>query len=286
MKVKLALLTVLLFLFILFIVVKFFILDTQNNFGQLKINSSPSTSVFIGSVLSGKTPFDKKLKTGTYDLKLIPGGEASSSATWQAKVNVYKNTLTYVNRELGASDVTSAGEIFSIIPMNKSHNKNMGEISVESEPIGAIVSLDNDEKEIAPLLLGDVPVGTHELTISLPGFFPRIQKINVDEGMRSVAFFKLAVDVDKKLTLEKTKKEASSSATIKPKADAPTVTIKQTPTGWLRVREEPSINSSESAKINPGDTFILLEEQLNWLKIEYEKGKSGWVSAEYAEKTE
>ena len=64
--------------------------------------------------------------------------------------------------------------------MEKSPRGNTGEIEVETEPTGAIVYLDNDDKGVAPLILTDVPSGTHELSVFLPGFSRRTQKINID----------------------------------------------------------------------------------------------------------
>ena len=47
---------------------------------------------------------------------------------------------------------------------------------------------------------------------------------------------------------------------------------------------EPSTSASESAKVNPGEKYALIEEKNSWQKIEYETGKFGWVSAQYTEK--
>ena len=62
--------------------------------------------------------------------------------------------------------------------------------------------------------------------------------------------------------------------------------ILSTPTGWLRVRFEPSLEASEAAKVDTGKTFAYFEEQSGWYQIEYEKGKKGWISAQYANPVE
>lgn len=59
-----------------------------------------------------------------------------------------------------------------------------------------------------------------------------------------------------------------------------TVTIDETPTGWLRVREYPK--GPEITKIYPGDTYPLLAEDDGWYQIEFGDGTSGWISGEYA----
>lgn len=287
MKGKLILLSILLVAFGVFVFVRFFILNNQNIFGRIKVVSSPVTSVFIDNVAVGKTPFEEKYKTGEYILKLIPEGTATDTASWQGKMKIYKNSLTYVNRELGSSDVTSAGEIFTTTKMEKpAKSGDYGEIYVESEPQGVIVYLDNDEKGVSSLILSDVLKGDHELSVFMPGFLRRTQKINVDPGYRVNAAFKLAIDQSQKATdSAKTKitggKEASASAKTKT-----FIVIKDTPTGFLRVREEPSISASESARVKPGDKFLMLEEKEGWYKINYEDEKEGWVFGQYAEKKE
>ncbi|MEK7496441.1 MAG: PEGA domain-containing protein, partial [Patescibacteria group bacterium] len=182
MKSKLSLLLILVLLFVVFVTVRFFILDKQNEYGKIKIISSPTASIFLNSTFIGKTnvPFDEKYKVGEYLLKLIPETTATDTASWNGKINIYKNSLTYVNRELGSSDIASAGEIFTTVKMTKKPlNSESGEIYVETEPQGAIVTLDGDEKGVAPALMENVIRGDHELSDFMPGFFLRTQKINV-----------------------------------------------------------------------------------------------------------
>jgi len=285
MKNKLVLLSVLILLFVGFIIIRYFIFNQQSNFGKLKVLSSPSSTIFLNNLAIGKTPFEDKIKENEYLLKLIPEGTATDTASWQGKIRIYRNSLTYVDRELGSSDLTSAGAIFTTTKMvGKPQHSDEGEIEVETEPAGAIVYLDNDEKGIAPLILTDVPKGDHELSVYSPGFFRRTQKINVDVGYRVTGKFKLAIDQSQRKigSEDKKEKETTKSADLKKTY----VVISDTPTGWLRVREEPSLAASEAAKVKPQDRFELLEEKNGWYKINYEKEKEGWISAQYAEKKE
>jgi hypothetical protein len=291
MKKKLILLFLLIVVFAAFVGVKFLIFDAQNSYGRLKIVSAPSASVFIENVASGKTPYDDKYKVGEYLVKLIPEGDATATASWQGKVKIYKNALTYINRELGASDLSSAGEVFTISKMEKPpKNADNGEVNVDSEPTGAIVYLDNDEKGVAPLLLSDVPKGDHELSIFMPGFFRRTQKINVTGGYTVNASFKLAIDQTQQTKTDDgstTPTSASSSAATATPAPSTgkkgTVTISDTPTGFLRVRAEPSVGGAELGRVKPGETHDLLEEKTGWYRIQY-ASESGWISSDYATK--
>lgn len=286
MKKKLLLLSILVFFFLSYVLIHYFLLDQQNVYGRLKVLSSPDASVFLNNLIVGKTPFDDpKIKEGEYILKLIPEGTATESVSWQGKINIYKNSLTYVERELGFSDLTSAGVIFTTRKMaSKPKQPDLGEVEIETEPAGAIVYLDNEEKGVAPLLLTDVPMGEHELSVYHPGFFRRTQKINIDPGFRVIGKFKLAIDSTQTQAKEVQTKETESTESKKVKKIY--VIITETPTGWLRVREGPSISASETARVKPKDKFELLEERDGWYKINYEKGKEGWIYSQYAEKQE
>lgn len=287
MKKKLGVFLFLLILFIGFLIIRFFVMEKQNASGQLKVLVSPSASIFMDNVAVGKTPFEDKFKVGEYLLKLIPEGNATDTASWQSKVRIYKNTKTYVNMELGSSDISTSGEVFTSVKITTTVKAGYGEVMVETEPQGAIVYLDNDEKGVAPVKLENVLKGDHEVSVFMPGFFRRTQKINVDPGYQVNAKFKLAIDqsqtpkIEEKITATdeaKLKKDSTDTNTGKQ------VTIKETPTGWLRVREEPNAEASESAKVNPGDKFDILGEEAGWIKIEYEKNKTGWISGQYVDR--
>ncbi len=286
-KGKLILLTVLVLLFGLFLLVKFFFLNNQTELGEINIISTPQSVVYLDQIQVGNTPLQQKIKVGEYLVKLIPNRESSSSATWQGKIKVYKNAVTFVGRALGSSDITTAGEISTVTKMeSKPSRDNIGEIAVESEPQGALVFLDLDEKGVAPLILSDVPKGTHELSIYLPGFIRRTLKLNVESGFRTTTIVKLAIDqlAPKESTKSATLTTENNGSSSKTSAGKVMIKIKETPTGWLRVRSEPSVNATESAKVNPGESYVLVEEQPNWYKIIFNDEQAGWVAAQYSEK--
>lgn len=281
-----------------------YVIKQRSNSGRIKIVSSPSAGVFIDNVAVGKTPFEQKMDAGTYVLKLIPEGVAEDTVSWQGEVTIHKNSLTYINRELGSADLTSAGETFTVLKMEvKPTDLNAGEILVETDPPGAIVYLDNDEKGVSPMVLQEVPKGDHEISVFLPGFFRRTNKVNVDGGYRTITNFKLALDQTQKsieeIQREKARaeqakaREASGSAEVAGEAteaadlaaiDGDSVTILETPTGWLRVRSDASVDSEEVTRINPDERYELLEEDGSWYKIKIDDETEGWISSEYAEK--
>ncbi len=62
-------------------------------------------------------------------------------------------------------------------------------------------------------------------------------------------------------------------------------TVLETGTGWLRVRSAPSLEGEEVTTVNVGDTFVVLEEDGEWVKIKVDESTEGWVSATYVEIT-
>ena len=284
MKGKIILLLILIIAFIIFIIFRFIFFDVQNTDGQLRIVSSPTASIFVNNVVVGKTPFDLKYKSGEYSLKLIP--EATATATWQRKIKVYKKAITYINIELGSTDFNTTGVVFNVVKSSSQNKKDTGELSIESEPPNALVYLVNDEKGVSSLELADITKGDHELSVFMPGFIRHTQKVNINSGYKVNAYVKLAIDPSQNPPLKNDEiKEATPSPVIQTiSKEGPLIIIKGTPDGWLRVRQDPSINASEAARVNEGDTFQLLEEKGSWIKISYDGTNEGWVSGEYVEK--
>lgn len=293
MKKKLLFLILLISGFVIFLLVNEFLLKNRTPMGRIKIVAAPSAGVFIDNVALGKTPFEQKIEAGEYQVKLIPEGVAEETVSWQGKVQVVPDSLTYINRELGPSDIASAGEIFTVVPMeNPPEERGTGDVYVETEPSGAIVYLDNDEKGVSPLLMQGVTQGDHEISVFMPGFFRRTHKINVDAGHTTNTTFKLALDEAQKdinqVQQAAEEQAASEEAEIQRQQReaagivGDVVEILQTPTGWLRVRAEPTTNSAEVAKVNPGERYLLGEEENGWYEIIFDDESSGWVSDDYA----
>jgi len=57
-----------------------------------------------------------------------------------------------------------------------------------------------------------------------------------------------------------------------------------TPTGFLRVRDGNSIGSLEIGRVNPGETYEILNEKNGWYEIQFDDEKKGWISSQYAKK--
>ena len=248
------------------------------NVGGLKVVSNPKSSIFLNDKLLGKTPYDDKYPAGEYIMKLIPEDTSTSAASWQKKINISPSLLTYVNRELGASELSSSGDILFL---EKITDKE-AQVAIFSTPDSATVILDGQEKGVSPLVLRDVVAGEHDVAVSSPGFTSRTVRIQAVTG------YKLTVEYQLSILAENNSTSSPPSTSIGESTDPakPYVVIKDTPTGFLRVRSGPSTTATETAQIKPGDKYSFLGEDSGWYKISYDTGKDGWISAKYAEKTE
>lgn len=122
--------------------------------------------------------------------------------------------------------------------------------------------------------------------VSATGYQSRNIDVRTIAGYKLVAVVKLAKNNE-----DEKKEEPKEQEQIKKKT---VIKILDTPTGFLRVREQPSTLASESAQVTPGKTYPFIEENQDssWFKIEYlpaqagEEGETGWVSSQYAQKVE
>lgn len=62
------------------------------------------------------------------------------------------------------------------------------------------------------------------------------------------------------------------------------VKIKDTPTGWLNMRDGPGISYAQIKRVNPGEMYELLDEQFGWYQIQLDEKTTGWITSLYADK--
>lgn len=269
----------------------------------LQVNSTPKATVFINDKQVGSTPFiDEKLSPGEVTVKLVPETTAVSLSPWETKVKLTGGVMAVVNREFGQTEASSAGEILTL---EKSKDKENAVLAVISDPDSAVVRLDGEAKGFTPLSLEKVAPGEREIVVSATGFAERTIKAKLVAGFKLNLNVKLAQKEEETIEISPTPAPTGTGAkkiTPKPsptgaKPTGPTgppltpparpyVEIKDTPTGWLRVRTEPSTTAAEAAKVNPGERYPLLDESGGWYKIQYQEDKEGWISGRYAEKYE
>ena len=260
--------------------------------GELRIESTPSVSIFLDNKHVGRTPYREKIQAGEYTIRLVPESTTANIAPWQGKISVGTSLLTYINAILSESELSSAVDL---LWLEKSVS-NKPELSVITNPDGASVVVDDVTKGLTPLTMQDLEVGDHALTVTSPGFLTRTMKIKLTSGYKLIASLKLALSAtgvsdvqggtlpDENTTPTPTTK-AGSTASASASVQKPYITIDDTPTGFLRVRMEPTTSATEAAKVNPGESYHVYDEQNGWYQIQYDGKSKGWVSGTYATET-
>lgn len=269
--------------------------------GALQISTTPRSTVFIDGVQAGQagiTPFfDDKIKAGEHLVKLVPEATTDGLVGWEGKITLNSGISTAINRNFGASEPASSGEILTL---EKISARDRSALVVISVPDQVTVKVDGEPKGFSPVLVENLAPGAHQVVVMTAGYEERTISaktiagykliINVQLGQKIGAEPEATASGEAKLTPTPTVKgkitptpKASPAPTTTPPAK-PYVRVKETPTGWLRVRMGPFVSATEAARVNPGEAFPYLDEEENgWLKIEYEADKEGWVSGVYVD---
>ena len=279
---------------------------------QVNVMHDERVSVYLDGMNVGQSPYkSEEVKPGSYTIRLVP--EDGGKQAYETTVKLSSGLLTVMNWSFGKTIEESGGEIFELAKLS---NKNKAELSLVTNPDNIIVKVDGQSKGFSPLILSDLSEGTHSLTLTAPGYIERTSNPKLVNGYRVVVTTKLArepllTEPSEQAPSETTETptESSPSPSPSPKAsstpkptpkpsssptatssastsitpDFPYVEIAQTTTGWLRVRAESSSTGEELAKLDVGAKVPYLNETVSgWHKVEYEDGKEGWVSGQYA----
>lgn len=239
----------------------------------ISIQTNSKATVFIDGVRVGTTPYEATRKAGEAVIKLVPQVSSHPLSPFETKVTLVSGIKTVIRRDFGDTDDTSAGEIISF------EKGNSGEVSLAiiSIPDSAQVGIDGTAKSFAPYKTSNITAGQHQIVISSQGYQDRSLMVNAYAGYKLTAIVKLAIG------------GASASPSPSPTPTTKTyVQILSTPTGFLRVRDNPSTTANEIAQVKPGQKYPLTDEdaKTGWFEIEYLPGKFGWITNQYAKKVE
>ncbi len=254
---------------------------TPKGKGGLQVTSNIKSTVFLNNKAIGNTPLCKceneTIQSGEYELRIVPDDKTMQPFTNRIKVN--PGVLTAVERTFFPGALASS----YVLTLEKTKSTN-AEVFIASIPDGALVSIDGESRGVTPLSINSISASEHEIEIQKQGFGKKTVRVRAVPSYKLVLNLVLGTDSgtdDTEITVPTQTPAPSTSPT--PTGD--TVTIKSTPTGFLRVRETASTGAKEIGRVEPEKTYKLLDENTSWYQIELETGIEGWVSKQYAEKT-
>lgn len=259
-----------------------FFLNQSGGKGALQVTANPKSKVYLNGKLIGETPLCKceaadMIAVGEYNIKVDP--ENPLFSPFEEKITISKSILTVVDRTFGKG-VTSEGSIISLTPIDDAKSV---QLLVLSFPENALVRVDSNASGATPLLLKDITESDHEVSIKKDGYREKIIRIKTIAGYKLTVVAYLGVSVGEQ-PVSPTPSLTSVTATPSAAPIANKVTILETPTGFLRVRDASSSAGVEIGRAKPGDSYEMVEENDEWYRITLPDGKTGWISKQYAEK--
>jgi hypothetical protein len=255
------------------IIVSFFLIGQfEPKEAAINIESTPTAIVFVNGEQVGKTPYEATLRPGEVEVRLVPEIVDVALATYETRVTLYPNIKTIIRRELKETDEASSGETISF---EKIGSKEVS-LAIVSNPNSAQVSIDGALIGFAPYKTSTITAGEHQIAVSAPGYKERTMAVRTVSGYKLTAVVKLAPSGE---VVEQPPSSEPQEPTVS------LVEILSTPTGFLRVRANPTTSSEEVGQVTPGERYPYLgtDEVSGWFKIEFSQGKEGWVSDEYAQ---
>ena len=123
--------------------------------GTLEITSSPGgAKVFLDGGGVGTTPFSQEVPAGSHTIIL----ELAGHGRWQSGVVVSPERPTKISASL---------------------TEETGSLRIASRPTGAKVLLYGVEVGLAPLVIPEVSPGSHQVSLSAPGYADEVQTVTV-----------------------------------------------------------------------------------------------------------
>lgn len=241
----------------------------------IRIDTTPSATVYINDEDVGRTPLKTTKKAGEIVVRLVPDAVDKPLVPYETKITLVSGIETIVQWQFSDSEDKSSGAVASF----EKTAENEVSLAVVSNPEASQVIIDGKVEGFTPLKTSTITVGEHALSVVAPGYEEKTIGIRTHEGYKLTVAFKLAVkETSEEIVVEEIKED-------EPKEEKPRISIKETPTGFLRVRSEPSTLAEEVGKVEPGDEYEIVEkdEKTGWYKIEYKEGSFGWVSNSYVE---
>jgi hypothetical protein len=246
----------------------------------VEIISYPSALVYIDGKEMGSTPYkNNSLKPGQIDVKLVSG-----SMEWQRKIHLENSANTVVNWEFGQNGKDGDGYV---LYLEQTGDQNKAGFMVNSIPDKAAIEVDGEIKALSPTKIEDLGEGDKQIKVSFPSYKNVIVFVKAMKGYQLILEAELAKEpiVLSEPTGTGTT-ESPIESSLKPTGTQVWLTIKETGTGWLRVRDSASGEGVEVRKVNTGEKYKYLESNDGWYKIDLGNGSTGWVSAKYVDKSE
>lgn len=250
--------------------------------GALQVTANIKSRVYLNGNVIGDTQLCKcnqndTLQEGEYDIRIEPHDTTYTAYT--ARVRINGGVLTAVDRTFLPGSLASS----YVLTLEKSQTQK-GELIVTTIPEGAMVTIDSVASGATPFTTDKLSISEHELEIQKQGFAKKTIRIRTVEGHKLIVNATLGTEGDGDETTTPTPSVGPSGTIAPSPTEKETVTILDTPNGFLRVRSGAGTTFSEVTRVDSGKTFDILAEEEGWYQIQVDAETTGWISSQFAEK--
>ncbi len=151
-------------------------IELKPNFSNVTINIANGGEIFIDNKLEGKDSWSGKLGIGNYRVELRKLNHSSVIKTISVKKIGENLNFDYPKLE----------------PI-------LGSVSIESNPVRAKVTIDGKEYGTTPILIPEIIIGNHNITLSLSDYKTKSTTFEVKEGEQT----NLKYELEKSITPQK-----------------------------------------------------------------------------------
>lgn len=252
--------------------------EEKSSDSTLSVISEPSdASVYIDNNRVGTTPYTTgSLTPGEYNLRIVKSGYESQNSRFSVDENYQLNVSAKLFPTPVSTSVSTLPDSFNlydiasddslvtsdtkdwvdaIIYWNKTRGIDLSGVGLNKEPVFDYFV---DYKGNVYDQTGSKVSSKGELGSIQRGAY--LRRISEGPGLSDSA----------KQTLENLEILGGKKATIN-----------YTGTGWLNVRSQPSLDGELLTKVDVGDSYAVLEESGNWVKLRVSSDVQGWVSGTY-----
>lgn len=250
---------------------------TANVHGRVLLNGK-----YIGDIPIRKINQPDTIASGNYELRIEPQDNNTLSA-YTTRVRINGGVLTAVDKTFLPGSLGSA----YVLTLEKSSNPKP-QIEITSIPDGALITIDSIAVGATPYKSDALSPSEHEVEIQKEGFAKKTIRVRTVENHILVVNTALGTgDIGNipqatPSTSEPSPSNIPLSPTSVPQAK---ITILATPNGFLRVRSGAGTTFGEVARVKPGETYDFVKEESGWYEIKLDNQSSGWISSQYAQKS-
>ena len=142
----------------------------ENEFGSISVNSNPQGArVYLDNAYKGNTPLNiRDVATGRHKIRIMLSGYEE----WTSDITVSSSRVARVTADLKPQ-------------------AEYGSISINSEPQGADIYLNDKYEGLTPLNLQDIPAGNYMVKITLPGYKEWVDDVTVSPARTARVYIDL-----------------------------------------------------------------------------------------------